>query len=47
VLEKLDKLGDNRILISRDSDYESLDKTLDEFTQLVKEKYSTLLIKDL
>jgi len=47
VLEKLDKLGDNRILISRDSDFESLDKTLDEFTELVKEKYSRLLIKDL
>ncbi len=47
VLEKLDILGDNKILINRDNDSESIDKNLEAFLDLVKDNYSTLLIKDL
>jgi membrane protein len=46
-LEKLDKIGDNRILINRDIDSESIDKSLDAFIGLINENYSKLLIKDL
>jgi len=47
VFEKLDQLGDNRLMINQDSDSEAIDKCLSGFLDLVKENYSTMLIKDI
>ncbi len=47
VLEKIDKIGNNRILNNRDFDFESIDKCLEDFSNLVNDNYSKVLTKDL
>lgn len=47
VFEKLDTLGDDKVLVNQDSDLESVEKNLEEFRAMVKEKYSKVMVKDI
>ncbi len=47
VYERLDTLGDNRLNIKSSEDVERLNKQLKEFSKLINENYSELLIKDI
>lgn len=47
VYMNLDTLGDDKVLVNKDSDLESVEKNLNEFMALVKEKYSAVMIKDI
>ncbi|MDF1549072.1 MAG: YihY/virulence factor BrkB family protein [Bacteroidales bacterium] len=46
-IQKLDNLGDNNILLNEDDDYNNLNQQLDNFSQLVNDNYSQLLIKSI
>jgi membrane protein len=46
-LTKLDNLGYNRLIIKDNEDYNKVNKTLTAYSNLVEQKYATLLIKDI
>ncbi len=46
-IEKLDVLGDNRLNIKSSEDFEKLNKQLVEYSKLVDDNYSKLLIKNI
>ena len=46
-LEKIDTIGENKIFINKDGDFESINKSLDDFSTLLNDNYSKLFIKDL
>jgi len=47
VYEKLDDLGDNRLFVKNDPDYEKLNNQLKDFSKMVNDNYSQLLIKSI
>lgn len=46
-IQKLDNLGDNNILLNEDDDYNNLNQQLNNFSKLVNDNYSQLLIKSI
>ena len=46
-IEKLDVLGDNRLNIKSSEDFEKLNNQLNDFSKLINENYSKLLIKNI
>jgi len=46
-VERLESIGNNRLLINEDADYEKVNNALAEFNVIVNEKFSNLLLKDL
>ena len=47
VIERLDNLGDNKLLIEKDKDFDRVSKLMEEYTELSKQKFSEVLLKDL
>ena len=45
--EKIDGLGDNRIFVRNDEDYEKINSQLKGFSKLINDNYSQLLIKSI
>jgi membrane protein len=46
-VDKLENIGNNRLLIREDEDYKKVNQALDDFEKTINQKYSGLLIKDL
>jgi membrane protein len=46
-IEKLENVGNNKLIIKEDEDFEKVKKALTEYNELMNQKYSDLFIKDL
>lgn len=46
-IERLDNLGDDKLLIEKDEDYNKVCKVMDDYSSLLNQKFSGMLIKDL